>query len=118
MGSPGSVIPIEKLLQQYGKTHLQLVNAEENLGQARAIAASLEAQLKAALKKAVEQDEKIKRYAALHGELPEESQTEIPAAGKVEPGLTLVKDIKLPAQRPETNLDPSAKEAHSSSADG
>jgi predicted nucleic acid-binding Zn-ribbon protein len=28
-------IPIEKLLQQYGKIHLQLVNAEEQIGQAR-----------------------------------------------------------------------------------
>jgi hypothetical protein len=106
VGNPPGAIPIEKLLQQYGKTHLQLVNAEEQIGQFRQIASSLEAQLKAALRKLAEQGEYVKKIEAFlesnrlpGGEdaLSAFKKSQEPATNdKPKEGLTPVSEIPLP----------------------
>jgi hypothetical protein len=71
-------IPLEKLLQQYGKTHLQLTVTDEQLGQARQIIEILQKQCAQQADKLIEAQkelaiaqEKLKSYeAAKEAEVP------------------------------------------------
>jgi hypothetical protein len=63
--APGvGTVAIDKLFHQYGKTHLQLVVAEEQLQAARQQAASMEAQLKAAIARLAEQGKYVEALEA------------------------------------------------------
>lgn len=103
-GSPTGAISVDKLLHQYGKTHMQLVFSEEQLGAARQMVMSLEVQLKTTLKKVVLQDEYIKKLETLANDAIEGNSidthdvTEL--RKKLKPGLTPIRDIEFPEVRP------------------
>lgn len=110
-------ISVDRLLHQYGKTHLQLIFSEEQLTAARQQVASMEAQLKAALKKLAEQDDYIKKLericeAALGDQAADtllEARNETKGRGvEGTEGLTKVSEIKLP--RPEAQ-EPAATDS-------
>jgi hypothetical protein len=113
--APGvGTVAIDKLFHQYGKTHLQLVVAEEQLQAARQQAASMEAQLKAAIARLAEQGKYVEKLeAGLVKECGEHIAYEViadakgqdkpkPTADRAEQapgkseGLTPISEISLP----------------------
>ena len=76
-------IPVEKLLMQYGKSQIQLVAAEEELNQARAIIQSLQTQvtqMRAQLANAKFADNPATSGAATDGEAKPAGPELVPAA--------------------------------------
>lgn len=92
-------ISVDRLLHQYGKTHLQLVFSEEQLNAARQQVASMEVQLKAALTRLAEQGKALEAYIEKFGTVASIATEE----GRKAQGFTLVSEIPLPKAAQETD---------------